>query len=311
MVQIISLSNYHIRNYPIIISIFCSLFFNSSLSLAYFTHNIQIERSFGTTASVANEPIRVTVRFTNLEANDLRGFYYAEYFPEELNVNTVSVRLDGTAVDNYLYELDVAGVAYPGDYSARWVIETPPQYHQNNPIRQNSVLEITYALTADQDGNYELEEYSWAGCYLDNANEQGEAFGHSEYGESVSLTFDNISTVMLTLQTIGAGKVAPSLDAIGYPIGSVLNLTAIPENGWSFVRWNGEVVNQDLPSTSTVMDATKTVIAEFSAEYDIACISDFDGDFDIDGADLSAYMSDPLSLQISIIATQFGFNDCR
>jgi len=62
------------------------------------THNGAIFRTFDRVQSEAGGSITVTVRFTNAETSDLRGFYYTEHIPEGLGVDTGSVKINGSAI---------------------------------------------------------------------------------------------------------------------------------------------------------------------------------------------------------------------
>ena len=58
--------------------ILCFSCFFVSTAFGFSTHSITISRTFDKVEAVVGEPIAVTMSFTNLEPNDLRGFYYTE-----------------------------------------------------------------------------------------------------------------------------------------------------------------------------------------------------------------------------------------
>ena len=116
---------------------------------AFSTHDTVISRRFDKTEAPTNRNINVTVTFRNLEADDLRGFYYTEHVPEGLTVNTLNLRIfDGdieTEIAGYTLEFGASGDVYPGYVPYRWILETPPQpFIENNLVFPNAELEILY-----------------------------------------------------------------------------------------------------------------------------------------------------------------------
>ncbi len=76
----------------------------------------------------------------------------------------------------------------------------------------------------------------------------------------------------LTTQTDGSGSVTESLqsgDESGgeYEFESVVELTATPDDGWSFVRWDGDLDGSTNPQTITI-DSDKSVTAVFEEDPD-------------------------------------------
>ena len=91
------------------------LFFVIEHVSAYSTNSTTIFRSFGKDVVTLGESINVTVNFTNTESNSLRGFYYVEQIPQGLVVNPVSVKIDGNAIPNYIFESGSVGEVYAED----------------------------------------------------------------------------------------------------------------------------------------------------------------------------------------------------
>lgn len=62
----------------------------------------------------------------------------------------------------------------------------------------------------------------------------------------------------------GAGTVsyAPSMPEEGYPAGAEVTLTALPNQGYSFSGWSGDVTGS-AASVTVTMDGDKTVAATF------------------------------------------------
>ena len=328
-------------------------FLASSFTFGYSTHSIAVSRIFDKEEAVVSEPITVTVNFTNLESNDLRGFYYTEHIPQGLTVNIISTKLNGVDISNYIQEAGWSGVVYDGCILYRWILEAPSNFTENNPISQNSVLEIVYSFSSSQAGSFNFDEFHWVGYYQTAPADQRSAFGHSEdtdkqtiifttnpatpvanfagsptsgmapltvnftdqstgditewfwnFGDTsptnneqnpthtyddpgiytVSLTVTgpsgtdtetktNYITVTapiqysLTVNIVGSGSV--TLDPAGgtYNAGTEVKLTPVPDTGWAFNGWSGDLSGYSNPAT-IVMDTDKTITATFNEDND-------------------------------------------
>ena len=171
----------------------CFLFFCVSPVFGFSTHSTTISRAFDKEVAVVGESITVTLSFTNEEAHGLRGFYHTEQIPDGLSVNTVSVKIDGTGISNYVVESGSSGEIYPGSVPYRWALETPTDFAGNNPIPENSTVEIVYTVTSSQAGSFNFDEFSWVGYYQTAPEEERAAFGHSEDGDKQDITASSSS----------------------------------------------------------------------------------------------------------------------
>jgi hypothetical protein len=77
----------------------------------------------------------------------------------------------------------------------------------------------------------------------------------------VTATFTDLYT--LTVNKIGNGLVTKDPDQIAYTYGTLVNLTATPDIGWSFGGWSGDASGYDL-TTNVTMDSNKFVTATFT-----------------------------------------------
>jgi len=68
--------------------------------------------------------------------------------------------------------------------------------------------------------------------------------------------------VTLTVNTIGNGTIEVTPNMAQYPRGTVVELLAIPDSGWVFSHWSGNLWGSQNPD-SIVMDADKEVTANF------------------------------------------------
>ena len=81
----------------------------------------------------------------------------------------------------------------------------------------------------------------------------------------------------LTLNVNGNGSISKDPDEINYSYGAIVGLTAIPDLGWSFVNWSGDLVGTGV-SMSIVMDGDKCVTALFAEDlYTLDIVVDGDG----------------------------------
>ena len=86
----------------------------------------------------------------------------------------------------------------------------------------------------------------------------------------------------LTVNVSGEGSVSQKIIKAGvatkYDTGSIVELTATPDEGWEFKEWSGAIVGNNNPQQITI-DKAKTVIAIFSskAKYKLSIVNDGQG----------------------------------
>lgn len=105
--------------------------------------------------------------------------------------------------------------------------------------------------------------------------------------DDVSFTYVPPTGNTLTVNTVGAGTVAETLNKIAYDPTDIETLTATPATHWEFDSWSGDLSGSTNPET-ILMDADKTVTANFTVEAGF----DYDFQFDTDG-DLEGWTLDP------------------
>ena len=71
-------------------------------------------------------------------------------------------------------------------------------------------------------------------------------------------------THTLTMIIIGSGQTVPPVGADAQLAGSVVTIRAIPDEGWKFYGWIGDVADPNLAATWIIMDSDKTVTANFA-----------------------------------------------
>ena len=82
---------------------------------------------------------------------------------------------------------------------------------------------------------------------------------------------------ILTINIDGNGTVTKNPDQTTYTYGTIVELTANPDSGWSFDHWSGDLTGSNNPETIT-MNSDKTVTAHFTiCEYTLTIIIDGSG----------------------------------
>ena len=82
-----------------------------------------------------------------------------------------------------------------------------------------------------------------------------------DYDRAVTASFVTLNCT-LTVNIIGNGIVNRVPDLPYYPRGSAVELTAVPDTGWEFSHWSGNLWGSQNPDT-IIMDGDKTVNANF------------------------------------------------
>lgn len=77
-----------------------------------------------------------------------------------------------------------------------------------------------------------------------------------------------VSQSTLTIEIEGTGQATPSEGSHEYSTDSFVEITAIPDTGWQFKEWTGEVAEAQQAETAVLMDKDKTVKAIFMEETD-------------------------------------------
>lgn len=76
-------------------------------------------------------------------------------------------------------------------------------------------------------------------------------------------------SVILTLNIVGQGSTIPPVGRHAYPINTIINLSAIPDDNWTFSHWAGDVANPYNANTTIQMNSDKEVTAYFEEETEI------------------------------------------
>ena len=115
-------------------------------------------------------------------------------------------------------------------------------------------------LTAIPDSGYEFS--GWSGD-LSGTNNPATVVMDSD--KTVTATFTEIVVPQFTISTnvLGSGSIALEPPGGVYNTGTVVTFTAIPETGFQFTTWSGDLNNNTNPQTLTI-DSDKTITAVFT-----------------------------------------------
>ena len=68
----------------------------------------------------------------------------------------------------------------------------------------------------------------------------------------------------ISLQVDGNGSTDPAMGTHEYNEGDAVNITAVPDKGWQFDGWSGDVTDPELTTTTFVVTSDKAITADFS-----------------------------------------------
>lgn len=192
----------------------------SSAAFAFSVDGSYVTRAFNQQVAFTSSSIQVSAIFTNLSTNLLRGFSYLEQIPSSLSVTTLSVSVGGRSVTNFTFESGQDGDVYAGCTPRRWVLETPSNFAEANPLPPQAGVQIVYSLACSAAGTFPLENFSWAGGSPGATNA---AFGYSESSDLRVVKF--IATTNSPLLSGGRSTNGFALWIDGLP-GSIYLVTA-------------------------------------------------------------------------------------
>lgn len=197
---------------------------------------------------------------------------------EETVTFTVRTCQENLTNDDYRVVTSTQGIASPPG-PALVTLLTPPAvvadfaYGPATPVAGETVY---FTSTSTTDGS-PLVAWTWD---FDGGAGSGETTAHT-YSAPGTYTVTLVVTdgcgyaatmakpvevyALLTVHTIGGGSVSVTPEKPLYRYGDVVTLTAIPDPGWRFVGWSGDLSGSDNPITLTITDNT-TVNATFTQE---------------------------------------------
>ena len=133
--------------------------------------------------------------------------------------------------------------------------DSPQSYY---PISRTFIEDTVIKLEAQPKDGYEF--VGWSGDLYGRENPITMLVDSAKV---VTAIFSNIIHP-LTIQVNGHGSTNPAAGSYDYPEGTEVMIGATPDSGWRFDSWSGGVSYPYLASTTIVVNADKTVTANFS-----------------------------------------------
>ncbi len=158
------------------------------LAFGYSAHETEVSRTFSNIDALPGSTVIVTVKFSNFEEIDMKGFFYSEHIPENLQVAPISVSINGKSLseDSYFFEPGSNGDIYEGYIPYRWILEKPPFFDTDIPVPGNDYIKIIYSVSYTDTGVFEFIGFNWAGYFQEISDS---SFGHSEDQDRQTITF--------------------------------------------------------------------------------------------------------------------------
>ncbi len=127
----------------------------------------------------------------------------------------------------------------------------------------------TVNLEAKPDSGYRF--VNWSGGDVDNPNSATTTMTMeaSKKNDTITANFEQIPVTtydLTTSSTDGGSVTTPGEGKYSYSSGEKVDLAATPDAGYQFVNWTGDVVDTNSATTFIIMDADKSVTANFEPE---------------------------------------------
>ncbi|KYK31270.1 MAG: hypothetical protein AYK22_08100 [Thermoplasmatales archaeon SG8-52-3] len=192
--------------------------------------------------------------------------------------DSIDISINVTADIDFSGEISNVAVVYSDTYD--------PVPGNNEDTEETEICEIFYLLTnIDGNGtitiNPEKDHYlSGETVELTAVSDLGWSFkdwsgSASDTNETITILMDSDKEItahftqdhyMLGITINGNGSVGISPDIESYTYGTIVLLDAIPEIGWKFDHWSGDLTGSDNPA-SIIMTGDKDIVADFSQEH--------------------------------------------
>jgi uncharacterized repeat protein (TIGR02543 family) len=129
-----------------------------------------------------------------------------------------------------------------------------------NPTGGTYCAGTIVTLTATPDAGWQFD--GWSGDLSGTANPTTITMNSNK---NITATFSQIPVQQYTLTVIIVGQGSVTLNPPGgvYDEGTVVTLTAVPDSGWQFDNWSGDLSGTQNPTT-IIMDSDKTVTVTFT-----------------------------------------------
>ncbi|MDZ7345215.1 MAG: InlB B-repeat-containing protein, partial [candidate division KSB1 bacterium] len=225
------------------------------ISVTNFTLTMQVNQTgWGTTTPPIGNNTYPAGTVVTITANPASGYRFVNWTGDVANPNsattTVTLNSNKTVMANFerlqytlTMEVNEAG----------WGTTTPPIGTHN--YNSGDIISIL----ATPNSGYRF--VSWTGEVANPTSASTTVIMNAN--KTVRANFERIQYT-LTVEAGTGGSTSPSPGTYTFYSGDIVSLTAIPNSGYSFVRWEGDVTNPNSISTTVIMNASKTVRATFA-----------------------------------------------
>jgi len=169
---------------------------------------------------------------------------------------------------------------------------TNPAVGVHNYYEENKVVNLTATPAVGYSFSY------WTG---DVANPNSASTTVTMNGnKTVIANFIQSQTYNLTMAANPAagGTTVPSTGVHTYNANAVVNISAVPADGYQFVNWSGDVANPNSAATTVTMNNHKQVTANFQQTVS-GMIGDVDGDNEVNSTDALIILTCDVALDVS------------
>jgi len=184
-----------------------------------------------------------------LTANPATGWQFVEWQGDltgSLNPEQITVDTTKTVTAVFEKKAYAINVSISGEGA---VSKSPDQ----TEYEYNSIVD----LTANPAAGWRFVE--WQGDIISTDNPVQVTV---DTNKNITAVFEN-NSFKLSVNTSGDGSVTKNPDQTEYEFGTLVDLTAEPNSGWEFEKWNGDTVSTENPITISI-DSAITVTAVFN-----------------------------------------------
>ncbi|TVR14858.1 MAG: hypothetical protein EA391_11965 [Balneolaceae bacterium] len=153
----------------------------------------------------------------------------------------------------------------------------------------------TITVTANANEHWVFDR--WSGDYSGTDNPSSILM---DADKSVTALFEK-QDYPLTIETEGEGSVSQQViqpKTTDYPHGTIVELTAIPDEGWELVEWQGDLAGTENPAQITVEGATSVTAVFEKAEYQIDISLDGEGTYSITPEQDAYFLGDEVEITV-------------
>jgi len=188
----------------------------------------------------------------NISATSDTGCQFDGWTGDVTNENAASTSVIMDENKSIFANFSCSGSSLTIKVQGRGSVTPSPGTHSYNQ-------DTTVDITAVPDEGYQFD--GWTGD-VENAGKAKTTI-KVDSDKTIIANFSEQSFV-LTVEIDGAGSVTPSVGSHQYSENSVVDITAIPDDGYRFDSWTGEVDDMNAASTSITINSNTTIRAIFS-----------------------------------------------